>query len=436
MLSLSKGAAIAGVIGFGVAFAGCLMLSHKAARRPVLRLAGLWLGLTITVQAFFYFASPLPATADYFAGNAGNAALSRRHRLLVWQIAGEMATQHPLTGVGGNNFAALTNFARANLAARNTDNSSPEIAEDIVLERAHNEYLQILAELGAVGLLLFAAAFGAVKLNILKSLRKRNFRLAPMTWAGIGGLTAFAVSSLISSFSFRVVQNGIAFMLILGFVINRTAREKPTPSSRPSIAAFALLSLIAVVFFGTKAVGEYSVYRAERVEDVETAHGYMSNAIRLDPDNLNARYALGSGLATQGEYERAAFELRQAIDRGLGVSMTYAQLARLFRQSGDAAEAEKTFTEAVAIYPRSPYLRVEFAIFLEETGREADAGYMRAAARQIDEKQANGWYSLIKDGSTAAFMRSQNDKTVAPPADLVPGNAVRQYLDKLPWETE
>ncbi len=431
MLSLSKGAALAGVVGFAIVFVGCFVMSHKAARRLVLRLAGIWLALTVAVQAFFYFLSPLPATTDYFAGNAGNSALSRQHRLLVWNIASEMARMHPLTGVGADNFIAFTNIARAKVAARAPDVPSPEIAEDVVLERAHNEYLQILAELGIVGIVLFAAIFGALKLNVFHLLRRR-WRLSPMVWACVGGMTAFALSSLVSSFSFRAMQNGVAFIFVFALVLSRTARKERSPNQRPILLAIAACALLAIGFFGSKAVGEYRAFQAQWAENTDAAQQQLLSAIRIDPDNLNARHSLASGLAKDGRFEQAAAELRQAIDRGLGATVTYEQLAKFYRQSGDAAEAEKTYAEGVVVFPGSVYMRIEFAMFLDSIGRSSDAAYMLAVARRIDAKQANGWYSLMKDGSVATFLKSQTDASVAAPADLVPGNAVRQYLDAVP----
>lgn len=431
MLSLSKGALLAGVIGFTVVFAGCLLFSNKAVRRPVLGLAALWLGVTIAVQVFFTLTSPMPATADYFAGRAGNAALSSQHRMLVWRIAGRMIAEHPLTGVGADNFAAFTNAARADLASRNTTPPQTEIVEDAVMERAHNEYLQIFAELGLIGFVLFAVGFGALKLKIFAEFRRR-WRLSPMMWAAIGGMTAFAVSSMVSSFSFRAVQNGVAFMLVAAVALGRMRSKATSKPAKWPCAVIAACYLAGIAFFATKAVGEYYVYRAEAAEERTDTISGLERALSIDPDNANARGVLASHLETAGQFDRAAVELRNAIDRGLGVSLTYAKLANLQRKAGDPAAAEKTLAEAVAVFPRSAYLRVEYAILLDSIGRQRDSDYMLAVARNIDPQQANGWYSLIKDGSVAAFLRSQSDPTAAAPADLVPGNAVRQYLDAVP----
>lgn len=432
MLSLSKGALLAGIIGFVIVFSGCLLFSGRRFRRPLTGLAGLWLGVTVAVQAFFTLASPLPATADYFAGRAGNSALSTQHRLLVWRIAGQMIADHPLTGVGADNFAAFTNIARADVASRDTTPPQTEIAEDVVLERAHNEYLQILAELGVIGLVLFAVAFGALKLKLFAEFRRRR-RLSPMLWAAIAGMTAFAASSMVSSFSFRAVQNGVAFMLVMGLALGRVRKRRAAMAqSRLPMFAIAAVSLLGLGFFATKAVGEYFAYMADLMTQQDAKVSHLEPAQRIDPDNLNARGALASHLENDGQYERAARELRDAIDRGLGATLTYAKLANLQRKAGDIAAAEKTFTEAVAVFPRSTYLRAEFAVFLDSIGRRADADYMMAAARSIDSKQANGWHALITQGSVAAFYAAQNDASMAQPSDLVPGNAVRQYLDAVP----
>jgi hypothetical protein len=433
MLSLSKGAFLAGIIGFVIAFGGCLLFSNRRLRRPVLGLASLWLGVTVAVQAFFLFASPAPATTDYFTGKAGNSFLSTQHRFLVWRIACRMIATHPLTGVGADNFGAFTNIARADVASRDTTPPQTEIAEDAVLERAHNEYLQILAELGVIGLVLFGIAFGALKLDIFAEFRRR-WRLSPMLWAAIAGMTAFAASSMVSSFSFRAVQNGVAFMLLMALALGRIKRNRfaAMPGSRSPLFTVAAVSLLGLIFFSTKALGEYFAYMADTMTAGDAKISHLRPTLRFDPDNLNARAALSSHLENDGQYERAAGELRDAIDRGLGVTVTYAKLANLQRKAGDIAAAEKTFTEAVAVFPRSTYLRVEFAVFLDSIGRRADADYMMAAARSIDSKQANGWHALITQGSVAAFYAAQNDASMAQPSDLVPGNAVRQYLDAVP----
>lgn len=74
----------------------------------------------------------------------------------LWQVAWRMSGDHPLAGVGLNNFRARSSeYVRR-----------PGALEfvDLVSERprvAHNTYLQLLAETGAIGLALFVLVVGA-----------------------------------------------------------------------------------------------------------------------------------------------------------------------------------------------------------------------------------------------------------------------------------
>jgi hypothetical protein len=51
-------------------------------------------------------------------------------------------------------------------------------------------------------------------------------------------------------------------------------------------------------------------------------------------------------------------------------------------------------------------------------------------ARELDLRQANGWYALMKLGSKDAYQISKGDPTTAGPADLLPQNAIYQYLNE------
>jgi O-antigen ligase len=73
----------------------------------------------------------------------------------IWTIGGRMVEAHPVRGVGGGNFpvASIHYLLRPGVIER----------DDFIIETpkvAHNIYLEVQAELGAVGLLLFLALLG------------------------------------------------------------------------------------------------------------------------------------------------------------------------------------------------------------------------------------------------------------------------------------
>ncbi len=135
-----------------------------------------------------------------------------------------------------------------------------------------------------------------------------------------------------------------------------------------------------------------------------------------------------------GDFAQAAIALRKAIDGGCGVVITYSALAASQEKAGETAEAEQTFNEALRIYPRSVFLRVRYVTMLETAGRDNDATAQLTAARDIDKRQADGWYNLFKIGSVRAFYAARENSDIAAPAELLPEAAVIEYLDKPPVE--
>ena len=135
---------------------------------------------------------------------------------------------------------------------------------DNLIERGHNELVQVTAELGIVGVFLFIGPFATFGWAFLKRLGPGRKAFRPVFWAALGGMAAFAGSSMVSSFSFRLAQNGIAFFIVFAVAIGELSRSQNrrlprTGTSRETswlhviLAVFFLLSLIIL---GTKGYAE------------------------------------------------------------------------------------------------------------------------------------------------------------------------------------
>lgn len=440
MLSLSKGAFVAGIAAHVILFSGCLLFSYKPFRKRILIRAAIWLVLTVVVQVGFSVFSTIPSTADYISGKADKTRDTSMFRVYVWQVGMKMAADHWFLGVGSGNFGVAFNESRAAFAATRPNDRVPEYGQDYMFERAHNEVLQIFAELGIVGILLFAAIFGSFVFLAIKVFIRKRFKLSPMLWAAIAGMSGFAISSMVSSFSFRATQNGVVFVIALAVAVYELTkagtRSTTSTSTANSTRIFFVPSLIAAVlltaFAAPKAIAEYYLYQAERTVDAETAAGFFRKALRLDPDNASAYYYFANRSSFDSDNETAAKMLSIGIDKGIGVTVTYSLLAKYQLLSGDVAAAEQTLAEAVRIFPNSVFMRVRFATFLSDQRKQTDADRELTFARSIDARQANGWEILIRKGSTAAFYAANKGADIAPPVELVPENAVFEYLDKPP----
>ncbi|MBK7393046.1 MAG: O-antigen ligase family protein [Chloracidobacterium sp.] len=440
MLSLSKGAFVAGIAAHFILFGGSILFSHKAFRRKVLVRATIWLVFTIVVQVAFSAFSTIPSTADYISGKADKTRDTSMFRVYVWQVGMKMAADHWFLGVGSGNFGVAFNDSRTTFAAARPDDRTPEYGQDYMFERAHNEVLQIFAELGIVGIMLFAAVFGSFIFLAVKVFIRKEFKLSPMLWAAIAGVSGFAISSMVSSFSFRATQNGVVFVMVMAvgvYELTKSCTKSITasPTIKPSKIMFIsslTAAVILIVFAAPKAVAEYYLYQAERAADNTAAAELFRTAIRLDPDNASAYYYFANRSNFDSDNETAAKMLRIGIDRGIGVTVTYSQLAKFELLSGDAIAAEKTLADAVRIFPNSVFMRVRFATFMCDQRKQAEADREMEFARSIDAGQANGWQILIQKGSTAAFYAAKQDANIDPPAELIPENAVYEYIDKPP----
>ncbi|MGB2752764.1 MAG: O-antigen ligase family protein [Pyrinomonadaceae bacterium] len=440
MLSLSKGAFVAGIAAHFILFGGSILFANKAFRRNVLVRATIWLVFTIVVQVAFSAFSTIPSTADYISGKADKTRDTSMFRVYVWQVGTKMAADHWFLGVGSGNFGVAFNGSRAAFAAARPDDRTPEYGQDYMFERAHNEVLQIFAELGIVGIVLFTGVFGSFVFLAVKVFIRKQFKLSPMLWAAIAGVSGFAISSMVSSFSFRAVQNGIVFVMVIAVAVNELTKDGTrsivSASTANSTQTFFVPSIIAAVlltvFAAPKAVAEYYLYRAERTVDAEAAAGLFRTALQLDPDNASAYYYFANRSYFDSDNETAAKMLRIGIDKGIGVTVTYSLLAKFQLPSGDATATEQTLAEAVRIFPNSVFMRVRFATFLSDQRKQAEADREMEFARSIDAGQANGWQILIQKGSTAAFYAAKQDANIDPPAELIPENAVYEYIDKPP----
>jgi len=103
--------------------------------------------------------------AHGFGEESTGAEGSLRVRLGYWIAAGRMIIDHPLQGVGLGNFGDFY--------------SQYKLAEAGEVQRAHNNYLQVAAEMGIPGLIAFCVLWGGFILSSLRLSHSPTPSLAP-----------------------------------------------------------------------------------------------------------------------------------------------------------------------------------------------------------------------------------------------------------------
>ncbi|TFV53698.1 O-antigen ligase family protein [Blastococcus sp. TF02A_35] len=119
-------------------------------------------------------------------------------RLALWRAAGQMALDHPWTGVGPHAFLDHRDAYAGLRLLGSSDISQGSDFQQVALESPHNFYLLVASELGLVAAALFVVAFLVLlSRGLVRAARPRSDASTAVALAGTGTL-AFAVVTLLT----------------------------------------------------------------------------------------------------------------------------------------------------------------------------------------------------------------------------------------------
>ena len=434
LCSLSRSSLLIFLVGVLLFSAACYLTRQSPqVKRRIPALLVLMIATLLLSQFSF---NNKKSTLERF--NSEETTQSTAVRPLFGAIALEMLKENPLTGIGADNYGLKFTEYRAHYAVKFPTDKNLETAEYFLAERAHNEYLQVFAELGLIGGICFGGfLFGNVYLFWL-AFRQRK-RLSLLTIAALCGMLMFLTSSLVSSFSFRLMPSGIAYFFMLALaaknlfdsekILNRKFVLVPKLSFAVSaLAAIACISLFTLS--ASRAASQVYLMFAQSEPSLEKASSLYQKATDIDDENAPVYYNQGVRLLLQNRSSEALPFLEKAVNLGLTASACYSHLASAHTLAGDNKSAEKVMAQAVKVYPRSVFVRIRYSTLLEINGNTEMAKQNFETALALNEKAARGWSILINEGATIASLKAFRENQSTPPMDLAPHNAVFAVLDE------
>jgi O-antigen ligase len=209
----------AGLLAIGVVLVAALFFAGRL-RGPAI--AG---GAIVVVACLGYFAALAPPEARERV-----TSLETTGRADVWTVAWRMVEANPMIGVGANNF---TNSSVHYLLEPGEIERSDFIVDEPKV--THNIYLQMLAELGIVGLALFLAIFLAslrFSLDAANRFRQIGDRRGELLSRGV----LLALIGLLTADFFASTQfnNQLWFLLALAPALAAIARDSAVSPTEPS----------------------------------------------------------------------------------------------------------------------------------------------------------------------------------------------------------
>ena len=428
--SLSRAANGLAIIGFA-SLAVVILISarYRHYGKKIAILAILLVFIPIILHAPSYFSSENVLLVNRLQD--ASTTESNNVRPFFSRIALQMLLENPATGVGADNFGQEFRKYREIYAAGHAGDPNLAIAEDGIPERAHNEYTQVAAELGIPGAMLFGWFLLGTGWLFVAAYKKRS--TLPLTAVGaLIGIVLFLASSLVTSYSFRLVQNGFVFFIALaiaakGVFSSSQNRPETVGGSRKVSNIFfpaaAACCVLLAVFSITRAAGVWYCYRIGAAGSPEQAVHYFQRSVALDSENASTHTVYGMYLFTAARYAEAAPFLRRSIDLGRATSTDYSYLASAQSLSGDRSAAEATLAEAVGTYPASIFARTRYAVLLKDSGDREKAEEQLQIARRINAAQAEAWRTLIELGAIKASKISFENKSL-PVMDLKPASGI------------
>lgn len=228
--SLSRG----GMLAFGVQFAVLLWLAWRGqAGEPgeKTRRNRLWLaaGVLALICVFTLWIGYDNLRWRFQSIREGASEHSVVTRLAYWRVAWQMFLDHPLTGVGLGAFPAVyPHYGHASAKLER-------------LEKAHNDYLQLLSDAGLLGVLLLCWFV----IELLRQLRRQARHLNQLRSQErallIGGYVAvlgLAVHSLFD-FNLQITANALLFLLVLACTVSLGQAESVPRAVASAVASAA-----------------------------------------------------------------------------------------------------------------------------------------------------------------------------------------------------
>jgi len=200
-------------------------------------------------------------------------------RLLMWRAALSICAEFPVFGAGIGQFPFQA-------SAFNRD----EILSRIPRFNAHNQFLEVTAELGVIGGVLFVGMFAAILWRAWKAFRTSR---DPALGGAIAGVVAFLITCLAGQ---PLLYNVVAFpfWMVLGVLVAggdmsaEAAQASPTPASRRLwsrvITAFMIVLAVSIpvrVWLGKERVN-FALARYGFSELHDTSDGPHYRLVRRD----------------------------------------------------------------------------------------------------------------------------------------------------------
>lgn len=272
---------------------------------------------------------------------------SAQGRLFIYKITLGMCKDHPITGTGFNTFAREYNLHQAGHFASGAGSDTEKWLAG-TNQVAFNEYLQITAETGLIGLMLLFS-IGASLICYRKKIR------TPYAVGAIGGLAALACCAFFS-YPFHEIPIIVLagwMLLIVGYSFEQWPISLSAKLQKSIVICFLLVSIFLCYYSITTVSSVSSWKKIVTHTTVQNFDDTLANYARLYAQLENNPYFLynyGIELVLSKEYERSIPVLQRAC-RYFSDTDVFCYLGDAYKGLGQYEKSEANYWLASSIEP-------------------------------------------------------------------------------------
>lgn len=341
--TLARGAWLGFLLG-----AAAFLMAHHSLPHARLRLKSYILPVAVTVSAAVVVTA-LPLLSNRAAINHLLNLKSVRGRIWMAAVTWMMIRDAPWAGHGLGTFGLQFPLYQAQAFSHSW--SAPFIGNASFTSYAHNDYLQLWAELGLPALL----AFGALIWIVLK--RGRALAHDPVALGCWAAVISLLVNAAVA-FPLHLPTTLMLFVVLVAAVEGAVSRKT---MSIPKSVLTRIVVVILLLIFCVQAyrlsyqrlAAESALWRAQAAlnrQSLNEAETDIRIAVQYAPNSLEGKAMLGRLHLERGEYDQALTALDQAMKLGFDVNVYELKVTALERSDRRAA-AIATLNELAWLRP-------------------------------------------------------------------------------------
>jgi len=318
-------------------------------------------------------------------------------RFIVWRTAFEMWKQHPVLGVGPENFGEEFNHVQ-------TVEQNYGESWNLIWHKAHNEFIHYLATTGTLGILAYLALVVLMFIPVLRNLLKKEWPDDYVYSIGLLGGFGFLLVTHLTAFSF--IPTLMFFYLFPAMNYNFYGLHKEYVFKNILHSRWQKILTASVVFIGLflgynvyqmwQADIDYNESRRQLISygDIEKSYNFLNSAIENNPKNaeywcfradiyynLFARSLRSQNPNVQQlEKERKGLfeEIIKSSDKCVALDSRKSDLWRargtlfmtLSQFSPQMIEISfESYKKAIEVYPNNPYNYISLSTVFLKKGR-------------------------------------------------------------------